>query len=244
MKLYMKSPLVFLLKIFKWSLVFVFILAIKIAVNSEYQGFILFISECAKMLCIFFPAIYSLAFLSSLSFLMERNNKSYLSIFTILIPLIPIVIFLQPFLYSFTSSLQEYNSSFSQVNSFSINRFMEPHIVLKSLLMELSQVLDDSRQTYFEGYKYHLFFSLSYVLFLLSLSLLTIKVKWKFFSFFIILLFLRVFIYLYCVMNFPSHELFVLTFSTHQLRGIPTYIITIGLSSLLSLYGIISRLKT
>jgi len=121
---------------------------------------------------------------------------------------------------------------------------MEPHIVLKSLLMELSQVLDDSRQTYFEGYKYHLFFSLSYVLFLLSLSLLTIKVKWKFFSFFIILLFLRVFIYLYCVMNFPSHELFVLTFSTYQLRGIPTYIITIGLSSLLSLYGIISRLKT
>ena len=244
MKLFIKSPIVFVLRLLKWSLIFAFVTTIKVFALQEYSGFFVLFSRCAESICVSFPAIYSLSFMDALVFLMKKKNKSFLPIALILFPLLLVVLVLQPLLYSYLKvlSLQSIDVS-SSIASSSILQFLQVSSVLSSFTKQLYFMLDDFRQAYFEGYIYYLFFSFTYVFFLFSLSIFTTKARWNFFNLLIFFLTFRFFIFLYNVMNSADAELYIVWFSSNQLKGVSSYIISIGISSLIYFYGIVSRVK-
>lgn len=241
MKLYVKSPLVFLLKILKWSLILSIVILIRILVASSSSSFSPIFFEYIRALCVVFPVIYSVAFLEALFFLVEKSNKSWAPLMTLFVLLALVAFLLQPLLYSLSQNIVSIDTT-GGVN-LSLNKFLTPTYMLAEFLREVFFILDDSRQIYFTGYIYYLFFSASFLLFLASLMPLTLKARWSFFNFFSTLILLRFIIYMYAVMNMYDKELYIFSFSTNTLRGIPTYIITIGVSLLILLYGIVSRLK-
>lgn len=247
MKLFVKSPLIFIFRLLKWSAIFAFVALIKILALKEYSGFLVLLSECAKWVCVSFPAIYSLSFLDVLVVLMKHKNKSLLPIAMTLIPLLCVVLLLQPFLYSQLQLLASLESSHlvsSNMDSFLlVSNFSEQSYTLSSFIKQVYFMLDDFRQAYFEGYLQYLFLSITYVFFLFSLSSFTVEARWNFFNFLMFFLAFRLFILLYSIMNSAEAELYIFWFSSNQLKGIPSYIIGIGASSLLYLYGIVLRSK-
>lgn len=242
MKLFIKSPIVFTLKILKWSLIFAFVSIIKTFAFQEYSGFLLMLSGCVKSVCISFPAIYSFAFMDTLVFLMKEKNKSPLPIVTLIVPFLLVLLLLQPFLYSYVQTLFVQSPDTIQATS-SYSLFFEQFLSLKIFLKQVYLVLDDCRQAYFEGFLYYLFFSFAYVFFLFSLAVFTINARWRMFNLLLVILAFRIFVLLYSVMNAHEAEFYIFSFSTNQFRGIPTLIIIIGTSSLIYLYGIASRYK-
>ena len=246
MKLVIKSPLVFIFSLLKWSLLFVLIAVVRIFAVREYSSFSILLSECIKSVCIYFPAIYSLSFLETLISLMKNNNKSFLPIAVILIPLLLLVLTLQPFMYSYLRVLSLQSTLFTSNTvdaSSSISHFLQTSSTLNSFLRQVYLILDDFRQAYFEGFLQYLLLSFAYVFFLFSLSIFTIKARWKGFNLLAFLLTFRIFILLYSVMNCPEAELYFFWFSTNQLKGFPTCIISIVVSSLICFYGFFSRVK-
>ncbi len=236
-----KSVLVFLLKVIKWTFIFFLTIAIRTIVVSSSFSFFPIVLQVLRVVFVSFPAICTLSFIGALIFLMKKKNASYAPLFSILFFLLIVAIFLQPLLYSLADkiNLGELQSS----NSASINNFIEPTSSLKELVKDIYTMLNDGRQAYFEGYYYYLFFALSYTFFLFSLSFFSLKAKWNMFNVFFIFLLLVGFVYVYSIMNIAERQLYIFSASTIALSGIPTYIITIGIASLLSLYGIASRLK-
>lgn len=238
MRLCVQSPLVFLVKILKWSLLFALIVILKAVILQEIPSFLTLLAECAKTVCISFPVLYSLAFMGTLGFLMKKERASICSSLTLLIPLVLIVLFLQPFLYSVTQRIVGLDASLFPNTP--MNHFIEPAFSLKELAKEVYHMSDDWRQAYFEGYRYYLFFTLAYLYFLFSLATLIFNARWKLFNYLFILIILRALIALYSIMNNPDYQIYIFSFSTIQLSGIPTYIIMVGLSSIIYLYGILS----
>jgi len=246
MKLFIQSPLVFILRLLKWSLIFAFVALVKIFALQEYAGFLVLLAECAKSVCVFLPAIYSLSFVDALVFLMKKKNKSFWSIATILIPLLLVILLLQPFLYSHLKTLSLQNSSFAlstASDSSSVSHILQTSSTLNSFTKQVYLLLDDFRQAYFEGYLNYLFLSFTYIFFLFSLSIFTIKARWNCFNLLTFLLAFRLFILLYNTMNSSEAEFYIFWFSSNQLKGVPTYLISIGASSLIYFYGIVSRSK-
>lgn len=241
MKLYIKSPLVFLLNMLKWGLILSIAVLIRILVASPSSSFSPVFFEYIRAVCIIFPVIYSVAFLEAMFFLVKKSNKSWVPLMTLFVLLTVISLLVQPLLYSLTRNIA--NVGTSDTLNLSLNKFLVPTYSLAEFLKEVFFILDDSRQVYFTGYVYYLFFSASFLIFLASLMPLTLKARWNFFNFFSILILLRFLIYMYAVMNMHDKEIYIFSFSTNTLRGIPTYIIIIGTSLLILLYGIISRLK-
>lgn len=240
-KLFLKYPLVFMVKIAKWSLIFALMIAIRVVLLSHFVDFTSFLLDVSKTVCIFFPAISTLSFMDTLVVLMKEKNTSYMPFLAILVPLLFVNIALQPLLYSLTQNIP--TSQLQKASNISISAFVEPASHLKTFVKNVYVVLDDARQAYFEGYASYLFFALSYVAFLFSFSIFTLKARWNLFNLFILFLFLFAFIKLYNIMNALEDQLYIFSFSTNQLKGIPTYIITIGISAFLYLYGLFFRLK-
>lgn len=238
MKLCVKSPLVFIVKTLKWGLIFALVVAVKAIMLQEIPSFLALLAECAKTVCISFPVIYSFAFMDTLLFLMEKDKASVLSSLTLLVPILLLVLLLQPFLYSVTQKIVGLDATF--FTNTHLSRFIEPAFSLKELVKEVYYMADDCRQAYFEGYKYYLFFTLAYLYFLFSLTTLIFNARWKLFTFLFMLIILRILIALYSIMNIPDMQMYIFSFSTNQLKGSPTYIIIIGISSIIYLYGILS----
>ena len=243
MKLYIKSPIWFLLQVLKWSLVFVLVTAIHRLTCFGFQGFILLLTECIKTVFISFPLIYSLAFIEILIFLMSKNNNSYLPIITLIIPFLLIIFVLQPLFYVQTLNITGYGQAISHAKSTSFNLFTELAYSVKIFSKEVHAMLDEARQVYFESYPRYIFAMLTYIFFLFSLSLLTVNAKWKMFDLIVILFLFRFFTYLYGIMNIHDNEINIFGFLTNELKGLPTNIVNIGFSCILCVYGIISRLK-
>lgn len=242
MKLYLKSPIRFLLHIVKWVLIFSLIVAIHRTVSSEFQGFILLLKECIRMIFISFPLIYSLAFLDVLIFLMTKDNDSYLPIITLIVPFLLIIFILQPIFYAQTLNIASYGQAINQTTTY-FNLFAEFVYSVDIFAKEVHAMLDEVRQVYFESYSRYIFTMLTYVFFLFSLSLLTIKAKWKMFNVVVLFFLFRFFTYIYGIMNIHENGIVVFGFLSHDLKGTPTNIINMGYACILYVYGIVSRLK-
>lgn len=243
MRLYIKSPIYFLLQVLKWSLIFILVTAIHRLTCFEFQGFISLLTESIKVVFVSFPLIYSLAFIWVLIFLMSKNNTSYFPIITLIIPFLLIVLILQPFFYIQTLNITGYGDAINQVKGTTFNLFTEPAHSVKIFSKEVHAMLDEARQVYFESYPRYVFAMLTYVFFLFSLSLLTINAKWKMFNVIVVLFLIRLFTYLYGIMNIQENEIAIFGFLTNELKGTPTNIVNIGYALILYVYGIVSRLK-
>ena len=243
MKLYLKSPIWFLLKILKWSLIFILVIAIHRLACCGTHGFVPLFKECVRMLFISFPLVYSLAFLDVLIFLMSENNNSYLPIITLVVPFLLIVFILQPLFYVQTLNISGYGDVIGQTKTTSLSLFAEASYSVNIFAKEVEAMLDEARQVYFESYLRYIFAMLTYIFFLFSLALLTIRAKWKLFNIIVILFLLRFFTYLYGIMNIHENEVVIFGFLTNELKGLPTNIVNIGYACILYVYGIVSRLK-
>lgn len=243
MKLYLKSPIWFLLKILKWSLIFILVIAIHRLACCGMQGVVPLFKECVRMLFISFPLVYSLAFLDVLIFLMSENNNSYLPIITLVVPFLLIVFILQPLFYVQTLNIAGYGDVIGQTKTISLNLFAEASYSVNIFAKEVQAMLDEARQVYFESFLRYIFAMLTYIFFLFSLALLTIRAKWKLFNIIVILFLLRFFTYLYGIMNIHENEVVIFGFLTNELKGLPTNIVNIGYACILYVYGIVSRLK-
>lgn len=243
MRLYLKSPIYFILQTLKWSLIFALVIAVYMLVCFEFQGFLPLLKECVKFIFVSFPLIYSFAFVETLIFLMAKNNTSYLPIFTLIIPFLLIIFVLQPLFYTYTLNAIGYGETITKSKGTSFTLFTEVAYSVKLLSKEVYAMLDEARQVYFESFARYIFAVFTYIFFLFSLSLLTIKAKWKMFNIIAILVLFRLFTYLYGIMNIHENEIFIFHFSTYKLKGIPTNIVNIGYACILYVYGILSRLK-
>lgn len=246
MKLFIKSPIIFVLGLLKWSAIFAFVALVRVFALQEYSSFLILLSQCVSSICICFPAICSLTFIDTLFFLMKNKNKSFCSIATILLPFLLVILLLQPFLYSCLQSLSLQSSNATSAiisNASSISHFLQASYSLNSFIRQVSLILDDFRQAYFEGFLRYLFLSFTYLFFLFSFSIFTIKARWKGFNLLTFFLMLRVFVLLYSMMNSAEMELYIFGFSSNQLKGVPSYIVSIVASSLIYCYGIVSRSK-
>lgn len=243
MRLYLKSPIYFFLQILKWSLIFALVIAVHRLTCCEFQGFILLVTECIKMIFVSFPLIYSFAFIEVLIFLMGRDNNSCMPILTLIIPFLLIIFVLQPLFYAQTLNIVGYGEVITQSRGASFNLFTELAYSVKIFSKEVYAMLDEARQVYFESYSRYVFAMFTYIFFLFSLTLLTVKAKWKMFNVIVILFLFRLYTYLYGLMNIHENEIFIFGFSTYGLKGLPTNIVNIGYASILYVYGIVSRLK-
>ena len=244
MKLFIKSPLVFIVTLTKWGLVFFSVALLRILALKEYSGFFDLFYSGVVAVCVLFPAIYSLSFMDTLVFLMRKRNTSFLPLLTIIFPLVLLILFLQPLLYSYLHAVSLQSSTFiSTTTSTSASQFLQLPFILNLFIKQVFFMLDDFRQAYFTGYLRYLFLSFSYVFFLFSFSIFTIKAHWQLFNLLSFLLVFNLFVFLYNVMNAPGSELYVFWFSSNALKGLPSQIITVGASSLIYFYGIASRFK-
>lgn len=243
MKLCLKSPIWFLLKILKWGFIFALVIAVHRLTCFEMLGFVPLLRECVRMVFILFPLIYSLAFLDVLIFLMTENNNSYLPIITLIIPFLLIIFVLQPLFYGQTLNIASYGEVINQTKATSFNLFAEPAYSVNIFAKEVQAMLDEARQVYFESYFRYIFAMFTYVFFLFSLTLLTLNAKWKLFNLIVILFLFRFFTYLYGIMNIHENEVVIFGFLTNDLKGLPTNVVNIGYACILYVYGIVSRLK-
>ncbi|MGP1437519.1 MAG: hypothetical protein ACTTKH_00435 [Treponema sp.] len=175
---------------------------------------------------------------------MSKNNNSYIPILTLIIPFLLIVFLLQPCFYVLTLNIKGYGEVISQGKGSTFNLFTELAFSARIFFKEVYAMLDEARQVYFESFGRYLFAMLTYVFFMFSLSLLTINAKWKMFNIVVILFLFRLLTYFYGIMNIHENEIYIFSFSTNELKGLPTNIVNIGYACILYVYGIISRLKT